>query len=92
MKLEDFNNLSEEEKATYLNSIDTASKQIEDLTAERDSFKSENASLLEQNAANTKELKATKELNFTLARKINVTPEQDPETALFEFIKGVHSK
>ena len=92
MKLEDFNSLSDEDKAAYLNSVDNATKQIENLTAERDSFKTENASLLEQNAASTKELKATKELNFTLARKINVGSEEDPETTLYNFIKGVKSK
>ena len=92
MKLEDFNSLSDEDKAAYLNSVDNATKQIENLTAERDSFKTENASLMEQNAASTKELKATKELNFTLARKINVGSEEDPETTLYNFIKGVKTK
>ena len=72
MKLEDFNNLTEDEKATYLNSIDGINKQLEDVTAERDSFKAENSSLIEQNTASNKELKATKELNFTLASTINI--------------------
>lgn len=91
MKLEDFNNLTEEEKATYLNSIDSVNKQLEDVTAERDSFKAENSSLIEQNTASNKELKATKELNFTLARKINIGAQTDPETELYEFIKGVRT-
>lgn len=91
MKLEDFNNLTEEEKATYLNSIDNVNKQLEDVTAERDSFKAENSSLIEQNTASNKELKATKELNFTLARKINIGAQTDPETELYEFIKGVRT-
>lgn len=91
MKLEDFNNLSEEEKATYLASIDGVSKQLEDVTAERDSFKSENSSLIEQNTAANNELKATKELNFTLARKINVGASKDPEQELYEFLKGVRT-
>lgn len=91
MKLEDFNNLTEEEKATYLNSIDNVKKQLEDVTAERDSFKAENSSLIEQNTASNKELKATKELNFTLARKINIGAQTDPETELYEFIKGVRT-
>lgn len=89
MNINEFNALSDEEKAAYLQTVDGLQKQIDDVTAERDSFKSENASLIEQNAANTKELKATKELNFTLARKIDVGPAQDAETALYEFIKGV---
>jgi len=91
MKLEDFNNLSDEEKATYLASMDGVSKQLEDVTAERDSFKSENSSLIEQNTAANNELKATKELNFTLARKINVGPAKDPEQELYEFLKGVRT-
>lgn len=91
MKLEDFNNLTEDEKATYLNSIDGINKQLEDVTAERDSFKAENSSLIEQNTASNKELKATKELNFTLARKINIGAQTDPETELYEFIKGVRT-
>lgn len=92
MNINEFNALSDEQKEQYLSTIDAANKQIENLTAERDSFKTENASLLEQNAASTKELKATKELNFTLARKINVGSEEDPETTLYNFIKGVKSK
>lgn len=91
MKLEDFNNLSDEEKATYLSSMEGVSKQLEDVTAERDSFKSENSSLIEQNTAANNELKATKELNFTLARKINVGPAKDPEQELYEFLKGVRT-
>lgn len=91
MKLEEFNNLSDEDKATYLASMDGVSKQLEDVTAERDSFKSENTSLIEQNTAANNELKATKELNFTLARKINVGPAKDPEQELYEFLKGVRT-
>ena len=89
MKLEDFNALSDEEKATYLNTIDAANKQIEDLTAERDSFKSENEQLRTTADNTAKELKATKELNFTLARKVSVD-KVDDETALYNFIKGVN--
>lgn len=91
MKLEDFNNLSDEEKSTFLESMNGLQQKVDDLTAERDSFKTENTSLIEQNAASTKELKATKELNFTLARKINIGAESDPETTLYNFIKGVKS-
>lgn len=88
MKLEDFNSLTDEEKTSYLSSIDSDKKTIEDLTAERDSFKSENETIKTQLEANNKELKATKELNFTLARKINNAPEKDAETTIFDFMKG----
>lgn len=87
MKLEEFNALTDEEKATYLTSIETTQKSIDDLTAERDSFKTENDNLRAQLETNNKELKATKEMNFTLARKINTEPAKDPETQLFDFIK-----
>lgn len=87
MKLEEFNALTDDEKATYLTSIETTQKSIDDLTAERDSFKTENDNLRAQLETNNKELKATKEMNFTLARKINTEPAKDPETQLFDFIK-----
>lgn len=87
MELNDFNNLTDEEKANYLKSIENHTKQIEDLTAERDSFKTENDNLKKSVDSTAKELKATKELNFTLARKITVDKDDD-ETALYKFIKG----
>lgn len=89
MDINEFNALSDEQKAAFLSSIDNANKQIEDLTAERDSFKNENDSLKESAANTAKELKATKELNFTLARKVKADPVDD-ETALYNFIKGVN--
>ena len=93
MKLEDFNNLSDEEKSAFLDGASASNRQIEDLTAERDSFKSENATLKQQAAADSKELKATKEMNFTLARRLNVTEEtKDDETLLYEFIQNFHKR
>ena len=87
MKLEDFNALTDDEKATYLSSVETSQKSIDDLTAERDSYKTENDTLRAQLETNNKELKATKEMNFTLARKINTEPSKDPETILYDFVK-----
>jgi len=87
MKLEEFNALSDEQKSAFLEGVDNYEKQIDDLTAERDSFKTENETYKTQLDASTKELKATKELNFTLARKINNAPEKDVETQLHDFIK-----
>lgn len=88
MELEEFNALSDEEKTTYLTSIETTEKSLTDLEAERDSFKAENVELKKQLEANNKELKATKEMNFTLARKIDTAPEPDAETTLYNFMKG----
>lgn len=89
MKLEEFNALSDEEKNTFLTSVETDQKSITDLEAERDSFKTENTELKKQLEANNKELKATKEMNFSLARKINTSPQSDDETVLHEFMKGI---
>lgn len=91
MKLDDFNALTDEEKATYLSSIETSQKSIDDLTAERDSFRTENSDLKAQLDTNSKELKATKEMNFTLARKVSAAPVEDDETILFNFMKGYKS-
>lgn len=89
MKLEEFNALTDEEKSTFLTSVETDQKSITDLEAERDSFKTENTELKKQLEANNKELKATKEMNFSLARKINTSPQSDDETTLHEFMKGI---
>lgn len=88
MKLDEFKALSEEDQATYLSSIENTQQSIDDLTAERDSFKKENAELQTQLDGTNKELKATKEMNFTLARKITTAPEPDAEQELFNFMKG----
>ena len=88
MKLDEFNALSDADKETYLSSIETTQKSLDDLTAERDSFKTENDDLKKQLEANGKELKATKEMNFTLARKINTVPVEDDDTQLLNFMKG----
>lgn len=88
MKLDEFNTLSDEDKEAFLTSIETTEKSLTDLEAERDSFKAENETLKTQLEANNKELKATKEMNFTLARKIDTAPEADAETTLYNFMKG----
>ena len=93
MNLNDFNNLSDEEKQAFLTGQEETEKQITDLTAERDSLKTENDSFRTQSEADAKELKATKELNFTLSRTINVAESQkDDETILYEFMKGFNRR
>lgn len=91
MDINEFNALSEEQKAAFLSTMDSTAKQLEDLTAERDSFKKENEALKESVDKTATELKATKELNFTLARKVKTDPVDD-ETALYNFIKGVKQR
>lgn len=61
-------------------------KTIESLTAERDSFKTENEKLTTSEKELREELKKTKELNFTLSR--HVSREQvDSEKVFADFIK-----
>lgn len=66
--------------------IANQNKDIESLTAERDSYKTENEKLLETEKELREELKKTKELNFTLSR--HVSREQvDSEKVFADFIK-----
>ena len=71
MKRDEFLNLSEDEQAAFLQSQEEEAGRIVDLEAERDSFKSENTTLKAEREKLEKELKSTKELNFTLSRKFN---------------------
>ena len=91
MKLDEFNALSDEEKAATLAAAEQTTKQLEDVTAERDSFKNENEALRTQATESAKELKATKELNFTLSRQINVGASKDNEETLHDFMKGMRT-
>lgn len=90
MNLEDFNKLTDEEKTAFLSEAVTHEKSITDLTAERDSLKKEleeNRIVIEQGK---KDLAATKELNYTLARKINTDSNKKSfeETLHEAFIGG----
>lgn len=76
MVFEDFNKLSDEEKKAYIEASNSNEKIISDLTAERDSLKKEveeNRITIEEGK---KDLAATKELNYTLARKIDVNKDR----------------
>lgn len=76
MVFEDFNKLSDEEKKAYIEASNSNEKLISDLTAERDSLKKEveeNRITIEEGK---KDLAATKELNYTLARKIDVNKDR----------------
>ena len=90
MTLEEFNSLSEEDQKAYFETNDKLSKDINDLTAERDSFKTENEKLLKGSSELQKELKDTKELNYTLARKLSTEePKRASEDILHDmFMKG----
>ena len=57
---------------------------VDDLTAERDSFKNENETLSAENKRLQEELRKTKELNFTLARKVSTEPQKSAEEIMNE--------
>ena len=61
-------------------------KTIESLTAERDSFKTENEKLVTSEKELREELKKTKELNFTLSRHVSREPV-DSEKVFADFIQ-----
>lgn len=71
MKIEDFKSLTEDEQSAFLKLQEDQENRITDLEAERDSFKSENEKLRADFNKNREELKKTKELNFTLARRMD---------------------
>ena len=66
--------------------IEEQNKQIADLTAERDSFKSENEKLSGTEKELREELRKTKELNFTLSRHVSREPA-NTEKVFADFIK-----
>lgn len=73
MTLEFFNGLSDEEKTKALQNFEALETLNKDQEAEIASFKSENETLKAGTEKLEKELKETKELNFTLARKVDTS-------------------
>lgn len=71
MDYEKFKELSDDEQKAIISGYEDTAKKYEDLTAEVNSLKKE---LEEKNIVieeGKKDLAATKELNYTLARKVN---------------------
>lgn len=88
MKRDEFLELTEEEQAAFLQSQEEEAGRISDLEAERDSFKSENAILKTEREKLEKELKSTKELNFTLSRRMdNSAGNKSAEEIMNELFK-----
>ena len=83
MTYEEFSTLSAEEQAAVF--VD--SKTVDDLTAERDSFKTENEQLQQQLAELKEDNRKTKEMNYTLTRKLSVEPRKTAEEYLNEMFK-----
>ena len=73
MTLEFFNGLSDEEKTKALQNFEALETLNKDQEAEIASFKTENETLKAGTEKLEKELKETKELNFTLARKVGTS-------------------
>lgn len=83
MTYDEFMALSaDEQRASFIESA-----ALDDLTAERDSFKSENQKLTESVDEIKEELRKTKELNYTLSRKLSVEPKKSAEEILNELFK-----
>ena len=77
MDFEEFEALTVEEKSVlYKDMVDKIST-LENITAERDSFKTENETLLKENTDKSEELKKTKEMNITLARKLDTSSKRE---------------
>ena len=86
MTLEEFNTLEDSEKESLLSTFNP--QNVENLEAERDSFRSELEELKEQYGLLKEENKKTKELNFTLGRRLNVeNKKQDAEEILHDMFK-----
>ena len=73
MKLDHFNNLSDDEKAAYLLGAESLEITVKDQEAEIASLKSENEIIKAGSEKLENELKETKQLNFTLARQVDTS-------------------
>ena len=83
---EEIKALQEENAALKKTAADTE-KTIKDLTAERDSLKTENEALAKARTEWETEEKKLKETNYTLARHINVASDKSVEELLNEAFK-----
>lgn len=83
MNYDDFKALTEEEqKAAYIDS-----SRLDDLEAEKNSFKTENEDLNKKVKELQEELRKTKEMNFSLSRKVAAEPVRSAEDIMNELFK-----
>lgn len=87
MTYEDFKALTEEEQKAAFSALDDKAILFDDMEAERDSFKAENEKLRDEVSEVKTEMKKTKELNFTLARKVTAEPQKSAEDILHDMFK-----
>ena len=92
MNFEEYAKLSEEEQRAFFNTVTENEKTLSDKEAEISSLKKE----LEENRLTIeegkKDLAATKELNYTLARKINTAGEHKSFEATLHDVFGKEKK
>ena len=84
----DITNISDMTEEQLRNLLQSAADQVQNLEAERDSFKEENAKLKEESKKLNTELSNTKKLNFTLARSLDTSGKsRGVEDILHEMFK-----
>ena len=74
-----YDSLTQEELIELLNSQET---KIQEITAERDSYKEENEALKEKDQEREQELANTRKLNYTLARQVDTKKKSTFEETL----------
>ena len=93
MTLDHFNNLTDDEKAAALQSFEALETLNKDQEAEISSLKKENETFKAGTEKLEKELKETKELNFTLARKVDTSKDRPTfEDTLHEIFYPSHKE
>lgn len=68
--------MTEEEIQVLQDSLTEAHKKLEEIEIEKESLKKENDEFRSQLQSSTEELKKTKELNYTLARSLDVSKKK----------------
>ncbi len=76
MDLEAFNKLEDTEKAAYFDTVTSQEKDIKNKDAEIASLKKELESVQNSLSISEKELSDTKELNYTLARRVDISKDR----------------
>lgn len=76
--------MNEAEITALQQELETLRAANDDLTAERDSLREENAKLIEARDAAQTEAQETKKLNFTLARQLDTKPKETFDALLLK--------
>ena len=84
----DITNISDMTEEQLRNLLQSAADQVQNLEAERDSFKEENEQLKENEKKLSEDLQQAKKLNFTLARSLDTSGKtRGVEDTLHEMFK-----